>query len=679
MPIQILKPVGGLNIDTAPKYLTAVQYPFSKNHYYAINQNEGTGDIAQGNNEAVGTPAPSNVLFAPLPLPAGINQNIGAFEFQELGEVYFFNWNSGSKHGIYRMRIADGAIDKIKEGNVFPFDIKHPISEHNVHLRLAYNSPLQGATTIWKWLIWTDGNEWQGFVDVESAIATDGYNSTTYPYFKKFAPHCDETEFFQLGVRPHFYCPSVTVVSGNDPDTTTFRVSSTNIDLNPYLNGINDEELDADSENIDRDRTEDPMGSRLLALNSKGRLYPGLSDSHEVIYLDGDDTALSGVGFQINGIRFKLGIYCDGSQPQFDATAILNGLACGIHAISYFGATLDMIIDTGAALWIAHNPRINDVAQVILAINAFIDRGGDIDKIVVFMGFEFGDPNAYPDPNSAIFPTPADYVTSQQIAANAIVSAFPTAKIVLPAGKVFKSAAWIIPWNTALRDFALTGSPKIYMNNYFKLSDLYTPSEIYEETNWRNTMIDGTTITFSEYIQLFKTFFPDNGLFIPYMGTDGGPEKIADYLSINSMLGLAMLHRQLILEHVADPNLILGVAHYKPGSMKLQNETPRYDYFELLKFVQLFQYVSAKVCTVETGISGVYGIASKSGSNYTIYIINVNNDDSPMPPISLDGLIVTDFVGTVSRGISLDSTDVINESFDGVTIPGLAIAILNTT
>jgi PKD repeat protein len=218
MPSQILKPVGGLNIDTDAKYLTPVQYKFAKNHYYGINENTnlGTGaDIAQGNNEAVVTPAPSNIQFAPLTLPDGINQNIGAFEFRELGEVYFFNWNSNGNNGIYRLNIEAGTIDKVKEGIVLPFDIRHPIAEHNVHLRLAYNSPLIGATPIWKWLIWTDGNEWQGFVDVETAVATDGYNANTYPYFKKFAPHCDESEFFQLGVRPHFYCPQVSIVTDN--------------------------------------------------------------------------------------------------------------------------------------------------------------------------------------------------------------------------------------------------------------------------------------------------------------------------------------------------------------------------------------------------------------------------------------------------------------------------------
>lgn len=463
-------------------------------------------------------------------------------------------------------------------------------------------------------------------------------------------------------------------------DTTLFKVTSTAVDLNPDLNGINDEELDADGSNIDRDRTEEPMGSRLIALNSSFRLVWGLSDSHEGHYLEGDDTALSGIGKQINGTRFKLGIDCDGSQPQFDAMAILNGLACGVHTISYFGASLDMAVATGSRIAIVHNPRVDDPAETIIGINALINLGIDVSKIIVCMGFEFGDPNAYPEPNGVTFPTPEDFATSQTISANTIQAAFPEndLRFVFPGGKVFKNAAWVIPWNTALKGIVLNGNPKIYIDNYFKISDLYTPSEVYNEANWRSTMITGCTTTLSEYIALFKSFFPGKGLFIPYMGTDGGPQKISDYLSINSMLGLSLMHRQIMLEHVADPNLILGVAHYKPGSMQLQNDTPRYDYFELLKFAQLFQYETAKVCTVETGIAGVYAVAVKSGSDYTIQITNTNNAASLLPPIDLDGEVVSEFTGTVSRGASLDSQTVINEDFDGVNIPGLAVVILNT-
>jgi hypothetical protein len=197
------KPIQGINRDVAFEGLKDTQARYMLNFERSINDNP-TG---MGANEGKLTPVPANRL---LSLPAlnfpGLT-SIRAFESPFTKEVYVWAYSDSTAHTIYRIN-PNLTITIVYQGA----DLG--LSDDPVHaVRGAYLFYNSGR----KFLLWVDGRQWQGFLDVETSIAT---NSFHVPYFQ--LGEFEQEQYWQLPTRPPLHC-----VGGEwidiDPDNTTER------------------------------------------------------------------------------------------------------------------------------------------------------------------------------------------------------------------------------------------------------------------------------------------------------------------------------------------------------------------------------------------------------------------------------------------------------------------------
>jgi hypothetical protein len=223
--IKQIRPIS-VNTETDEALLKETEAVYLKNVRIGTNVNAnlstGTGTGApQGSNFGKSTPLQSSTIVDPaFSLPAGKNQNIGTYECQETNEEYFFNWNSNGMHGVYRINGKDATIQTIYIGSCLNFSInpRHTI-KNRVYLKVAYGSD-DGTNRdiLGKYLMFTDGYGIQKWIDVETAIATGGFNSEAFPYFLPVAPHFDPCDQISLNVIPPFKCPVWQIVGFNAGD-----------------------------------------------------------------------------------------------------------------------------------------------------------------------------------------------------------------------------------------------------------------------------------------------------------------------------------------------------------------------------------------------------------------------------------------------------------------------------
>lgn len=211
-----------LNMDTAYDKMPHTDAPFIKDLTWDINRNAdvgtGTSNASQeGQNLLVLTPAKSNYVLPDAVTPAGFNKKCGGGECIITSEYYYFNYNSEGNHGIYiisgnELKWYQLIIDKELS---FSDDQEAFIQEHRIHLRIIKNTL---GEIIEKILFWTDGNKWQGWINVVACLSTEGFNVEKFPYWSLQPPHFDRRELLEYAVRPPMTCPQVTPIANVDAD-----------------------------------------------------------------------------------------------------------------------------------------------------------------------------------------------------------------------------------------------------------------------------------------------------------------------------------------------------------------------------------------------------------------------------------------------------------------------------
>ncbi len=208
LPIQV-------NLDSSYENMQPTEAVAINNLSLEINGNgglsTGTGnDTGEGQNEYTLKPILSNKAID-VEMPAGFNVCVGQFESVTTQELYYFNYNGNGNHGIYVLSGNDLSwkIVLIEPNLAFSDDPSAFIANHRVTLRVTYDKNKAIAE---KYLIWTDGNVWQGWVNVIAAIETDGFNAATYPYWTLHQPHFDRRELFEYAVRPPMFTPEVALL-----------------------------------------------------------------------------------------------------------------------------------------------------------------------------------------------------------------------------------------------------------------------------------------------------------------------------------------------------------------------------------------------------------------------------------------------------------------------------------
>lgn len=178
-----------------------------------------TSSSGAGGNEFVNTPMEGNAAVPGITLPTGVNYCCGFYSSETTNEGYFFVWNSTNAHTIWVVNGDTGACTKVFQGIRLPFELNPEkyITEGRCTIFLSsYTDPTTGLETNFKFLIFSNGNVQQYFIEVNAAIATNSYNTS---FFTSSAAFYDRYELLHLGVptpldnigldTPHAYSPAL--------------------------------------------------------------------------------------------------------------------------------------------------------------------------------------------------------------------------------------------------------------------------------------------------------------------------------------------------------------------------------------------------------------------------------------------------------------------------------------
>lgn len=189
-----IKPFDGIDTDTASREFLPTRARYKLNCESGLNE--------RGASRGVDRPVPANRLFYSPPFtPAGTNTPIGSYYAKKTNETYIFVHNSLNSHYIYRINGADNSVQLVYMGAHLGFSLltRHGL-DNRIDLFFNPSSAQEIKNKVFrKYLTWTDGLNWQGFLDVETSIATNSF-STAY-----FAT-TDPKQFVQMAVRPPLHC-----------------------------------------------------------------------------------------------------------------------------------------------------------------------------------------------------------------------------------------------------------------------------------------------------------------------------------------------------------------------------------------------------------------------------------------------------------------------------------------
>lgn len=211
-----------VNTDVAYDRLNADEAAFRKGLTNSINANPVSGNgtnnpTGEGQNHLVLTPSRSNVVFPNAMLPVGANKKVGGGESVTTHEYYYANYNSNGNHGWYVLSGDTGLWSTIIIDSKLSFSDNQAnfISEHRIKLRAIFD---ENGNVVEKYLVWTDGQVWQGWIDVIAAINTNGFDVGAFPYWALQPPHFDREELFQYAFRPPMVNPIVTKIANTSSD-----------------------------------------------------------------------------------------------------------------------------------------------------------------------------------------------------------------------------------------------------------------------------------------------------------------------------------------------------------------------------------------------------------------------------------------------------------------------------
>lgn len=142
----------------------------------------GTGTLGKT------TPLVANYLACQIDQPEGDNYNVGRFFSELTNELYWWTYNTNGVNYIARIN-GDGTCQIVYDGDCLPLSAapEHAIEEWRCYLKYDRFCAHQHG----KQLIWTDGENEIGMLDVEASIAT---NSFTTPFFDICPDPCAYTQ-----------------------------------------------------------------------------------------------------------------------------------------------------------------------------------------------------------------------------------------------------------------------------------------------------------------------------------------------------------------------------------------------------------------------------------------------------------------------------------------------------
>ncbi len=139
MPIEQKRFSGVMNLDDKPEFVLPNQ------HINALNLR-----FYGGANGLTAQNVPGNTLITNT-LPAGNNQAIGSFFDSLKQRIFWFNWNSNGRNGIYKYEISTNTASELlvsftdSAADIFEFDLDYPVASVNI----VYTTDQDGDILTW--------------------------------------------------------------------------------------------------------------------------------------------------------------------------------------------------------------------------------------------------------------------------------------------------------------------------------------------------------------------------------------------------------------------------------------------------------------------------------------------------------------------------------------------------
>jgi hypothetical protein len=175
---QIVKPKT-LNLDAAKKYLKETEAAYLLNY-----------DYNNPSSVEKGVPLLANIPLCEMELPSGETHSIGTYSCELTNEIYSFEFNTNGIHFITRVN-GDGICEVVYSNTDtnrclnLSANPKHAITEWRAYIHLE-KSNCENRHGVY--LIWTDGLNDIGCIDVNASIAT---NSFSTPFFDNCMTGCE--------------------------------------------------------------------------------------------------------------------------------------------------------------------------------------------------------------------------------------------------------------------------------------------------------------------------------------------------------------------------------------------------------------------------------------------------------------------------------------------------------
>lgn len=214
-----------LQIDADTSEIKPSEGMYLKGISWDINANPtgtGTGTsnpTGEGQNLLAISTTRSNEIVPNVELPqTGWNKNIGSFESVVTNEMYQMTYNSLGQHTI---SVLDGNTNiwtKVITDPELQFsdDPEAFMANHRCTLRFTKD---KDGNIIEKYLLITDGQSWQKWINVIASIRTSGFSAAAFPYWTLQPPHFDRRELLEWPVRPPMDKPSVRTIQNVAADS----------------------------------------------------------------------------------------------------------------------------------------------------------------------------------------------------------------------------------------------------------------------------------------------------------------------------------------------------------------------------------------------------------------------------------------------------------------------------
>lgn len=199
---QAIQPIK-MNLDKSPKKLEPLEAFYLLNHERALNP-DGTKRGTLG----VGSPMLANYQACEIDQPAGENYRVGSCRSHLTNDTFSWIYNNNNIHYVQRVS-GDGVCEVVYHGCLRLSAVpKHAIERFRATVLVEkFCANRHGVT-----LVWTDGVNEIGALDVEASIAT---NSFTTPFFERCSEPCD---FIKLCVPDPCGCLTGSFVPVTDAD-----------------------------------------------------------------------------------------------------------------------------------------------------------------------------------------------------------------------------------------------------------------------------------------------------------------------------------------------------------------------------------------------------------------------------------------------------------------------------